>query len=77
MIWFQNQMSNSFYGPVRFSNCFWIGAGTLPGPSPSLQIVAVSNTYLKATMTRREEIIGRGLFEVFPDNPDDPSAHRR
>ena len=25
-------------------------------------------------MTVREEIIGRNLFEVFPDNPDDPAA---
>ena len=28
----------------------------------------------RATMTRREEIVGRGLFDVFPDNPDDPAA---
>ena len=25
-------------------------------------------------MTHRDRIIGRGLFEVFPDNPDDPAA---
>src|SRR5262245_48695798 len=25
-------------------------------------------------MTQREEITGRGLFDVFPDNPDDPEA---
>jgi signal transduction histidine kinase/CheY-like chemotaxis protein len=37
-------------------------------------IVAVSDAYLHATMTRREDILGRGLFEVFPDNPDDPGA---
>ena len=41
---------------------------------PDLVIVAVSDAYLAATMTRREEILGRGLFEVFPDNPDDPEA---
>jgi signal transduction histidine kinase/FixJ family two-component response regulator len=39
-----------------------------------LTIVAVSNAYLQATMTKRETILGRGIFEVFPDNPDDPSA---
>src|SRR5258708_37486433 len=39
-----------------------------------LEIVAVSDAYLRATMTRREQILGRGLFEVFPDNPDDPTA---
>jgi signal transduction histidine kinase/CheY-like chemotaxis protein len=37
-------------------------------------IVAVSDAYLAATMTRREAIVGRELFEVFPDNPDDPTA---
>ncbi|HKH22325.1 MAG TPA: ATP-binding protein [Solirubrobacterales bacterium] len=41
---------------------------------PELRIVAATDAYLKATMTRREEIIGRGIFEVFPDNPDDPVA---
>ena len=42
--------------------------------TPALTIVAVSDAYLNATMTKREEILGRGLFEVFPDNPDDPTA---
>ena len=42
--------------------------------APDLKIVAVSDAYLKATLTKREEIIGHGLFEVFPDNPDDPAA---
>jgi len=39
-----------------------------------LLIVAASDAYLRATMTERREIIGRHLFEVFPDNPDDPDA---
>lgn len=39
-----------------------------------LTIIAVSNAYVEATLTRREEIIGRGIFDVFPDNPDDPAA---
>jgi signal transduction histidine kinase len=42
--------------------------------APDLSIVAVSDAYLRATMTRREQILGRGIFEVFPDNPDDPNA---
>ena len=41
---------------------------------PGLRIVAASDAYLRATMTRREEILGRPVFEVFPDNPDDPHA---
>lgn len=41
---------------------------------PDLKIEAVSEEYLQATMTKRHEIMGRHLFEVFPDNPDDPAA---
>jgi signal transduction histidine kinase len=42
--------------------------------STDLGIVAVSDAYLLATMTRREDILGRNIFDVFPDNPDDPTA---
>ena len=41
---------------------------------PELRIVAVSDNYLRATLTERTAIMGRGIFEVFPDNPDDPTA---
>jgi signal transduction histidine kinase/CheY-like chemotaxis protein len=51
---------------------------TVPGNylvlDPELRIVAVNDGYLAATMTVRDEIVGRGIFDVFPDNPDDPSA---
>jgi PAS domain S-box-containing protein len=42
--------------------------------APAFTIVAVSDSYLRATMTRREEILGHSLFDVFPDNPDDEYA---
>src|SRR5690242_16712670 len=42
--------------------------------SPELIIIAASDAYLNATMTKRADILEKGLFEVFPDNPDDPSA---
>ncbi|HEX8822918.1 MAG TPA: GAF domain-containing protein, partial [Archangium sp.] len=41
---------------------------------PDLTIVAVSDAYLYATRARREELLGRHVFEAFPDNPDDPQA---
>jgi signal transduction histidine kinase/DNA-binding response OmpR family regulator len=41
---------------------------------PTFRIVAVSNAYLAATMTRREDIVGRDLFDVFPDNPSESGA---
>ena len=37
-------------------------------------IVAVSDAYLRATMTKRSAIMGRKIFDVFPDDPDDPAA---
>ncbi|HEY6902457.1 MAG TPA: ATP-binding protein, partial [Puia sp.] len=42
--------------------------------SPKLEIVAVSDAYLRATLTQRHKIVGRPIFDVFPDNPDDPAA---
>ena len=42
--------------------------------TPDLVIVGASNSYLRATLTERDAIIGRSLFEVFPDNPDDLAA---
>lgn len=42
--------------------------------SPDLEIVAASDSYLEITRTVRDEIVGRKLFEVFPDNPDDSTA---
>jgi PAS domain S-box-containing protein len=51
---------------------------TAPGPYlvllPNFTIAAVNDAYLKATMTERESIVGHGLFEIFPDNPDDNEA---
>jgi hypothetical protein len=41
---------------------------------PSLTIVAVTDAYAAATMTERAEIVGRGVFDAFPDNPQDPGA---
>lgn len=37
-------------------------------------MVAVTDERLAVTMTRREDTVGRPLFDVFPDNPEDPAA---
>src|SRR5437867_1467657 len=57
-----------------FKSLFESAPGLYLVLTPELRIVAVSDAYLRATMTTREAILGRLLFEVFPDNPDDPSA---
>lgn len=59
---------------VNFKSLFEAAPGLYLILLPDLKIVAVSEAYLDATMTKREEISGRGLFEVFPDNPEDPAA---
>jgi PAS domain-containing protein len=50
------------------------GAYLVLTPDADFTIVAVSDAYLRATLTARAAILGRGLFEVFPDNPADPNA---
>jgi PAS domain S-box-containing protein len=42
--------------------------------TPGLEIIEASDAYLRATMTLRREVIGKPLFDVFPDDPADPSA---
>jgi PAS domain S-box-containing protein len=41
---------------------------------PDLKIVDANRAYLDATMCRRDQILGRDLFDVFPDNPELPEA---
>ena len=59
---------------VDFRALFEAAPGLYLVLDPELRIVAASDAYLKATMTRREAIMGRGIFDVFPDNPEDPEA---
>ena len=39
---------------------------------PDLRILKASDEYLRATLLWNEAIQGCGMFEVFPDNPNDP-----
>jgi PAS domain S-box-containing protein len=57
-----------------FHTLFESAPGSYLVLTPSLIIVAVTDAYLHVTMTRRKEILGRHLFNVFPDNPDDATA---
>src|SRR4051794_31184517 len=41
---------------------------------PKLTIVAVTDAYLATMKTTREEIVGRHLFDAFPDNPENPRS---
>jgi signal transduction histidine kinase len=61
-------------GPPDFRILFESAPGLYLVLAPDLTIVAASDAYVRATMTRREQILGRGIFDVFPDNPDDREA---
>ena len=41
---------------------------------PDLIVVAVSDGYLRDTMTRRADLLGSDIFAVFPENPGDPQG---
>ena len=41
--------------------------------APVFTLVAVSNDFTRASGMKREEVIGKGHFEVFPKSPDDPA----
>ncbi len=43
-------------------------------PGPGLSIVDINDAYAAATFISRVDVAGRSLFEIFPDNPDDPLA---
>ena len=42
--------------------------------TPQFVIIDANPAYLRATMTARDAVRGRHLFDVFPDNPSDPAA---
>jgi hypothetical protein len=43
-------------------------------PRPGLHIVEANAAYARATMIDPTAVAGQRLFNVFPDNPDDPLA---
>jgi signal transduction histidine kinase/CheY-like chemotaxis protein len=59
---------------VDFRVLFEAAPGSFLVLDPDLRIVAVSDAYVAATMIRRADVLERCIFDVFPDNPDDPAA---
>ncbi len=60
--------------PVNYEEVF----RHLPVPvlllTPELEIADMNLAYLRVTDRRREDLLGRNLFEAFPDDPSDPTA---
>ena len=42
--------------------------------APDLTIIGASGAYLRSVRRTEEDIVGRYVFEAFPENPDDPAA---
>lgn len=43
-------------------------------PGPGLKIIDINAAYAAATFISRSDVVGKSLFEVFPDNPTDALA---
>lgn len=74
-------MSTGIEGPTDTRTEFRTLFEAVPGAylvlcpdAPRFTIVAATDAYLRVTFTRRDEIVGRGLFEVFPENQNAPAA---
>ncbi len=65
---------NAAAHPLDYNRVFDALPGLYLLLDPQLRIVGVSDAYLRATMRMREKLVGLGIFEAFPDNPDDPQA---
>jgi PAS domain-containing protein len=42
--------------------------------SPEFDLVDMNLAYLQVAGRTREELLGRNVFDAFPDNPEDPTA---
>ena len=43
--------------------------------TPNMKIVGANDAYLTVTLSRQTELLGRDIFEAFPDNPETPEAN--
>jgi PAS domain S-box-containing protein len=74
-LWIVSVVESSAPHPkLDFQALFDAAPGIYLVLTPSFEMVAANEARLRATMTVRENIIGRNLFDLFPDNPDDPGA---
>jgi PAS domain S-box-containing protein len=60
-----------------FRLLFESGGGCCLALAPDFTIVAATDAFLLATMTKRSELLGRRLFEVFPDDPSTSGTAER
>lgn len=59
---------------IDYSAVFQALPGMVALLTPDLVYADVNAEFLRMAGRRREELVGRYLFDVFPDNPNDPAA---
>ena len=69
--------NDKFYCGAQFQAFFKHANRSLvmKADAPRFTILAASDGYLALTHKRREELLGKGLFEVYPGSEGDPSEH--
>lgn len=58
--------------PPDFRRVFESAPGPIMLMSPDLVVLAVSDAFERVSLVAREDLVGRHLFDAFPDNPDAP-----
>ncbi|MFF3500703.1 PP2C family protein-serine/threonine phosphatase [Streptomyces sp. NPDC003247] len=59
---------------VDYAAVFQALPGSVSLLTPGLVFADANEAFLRLAGRRREQVVGRHLFEVFPDNPNNPSA---
>ena len=67
--------ADAFYTSKQFQDFFKHSSRSLvmKADAPKFTILAVSDNYLELTHKKREQLLGKGLFEVYPGSQSDPS----
>jgi len=60
--------------PVDYQAFFQKLPGVCALVSPDFRILDVNEAFARASLRSRESLIGRGFFDVFSENPDDPAV---
>lgn len=69
--------SPTFIPAEHFKALFEAAPGSflILGADERFTILGASDAYLQDTMACREALVGKGVFDAFPDNPATPQAH--
>ena len=62
------------HGEADFRRLFEAAPGRYLVLDPELRILAASDAYVEVAMVTRQAMVGRHVFDVFPDNPEDDGA---